>query len=131
MASLRAEQLDVPGVAGHWSAKDILIHVAFWEEQTVAKLGGQPTAHDQLGGADNEAEIHDINDTVYRRCRSRSAPEVATAFEASGLRLLEALSGLDEVVVMSKLEFIAENTYRHYPEHAAQISAWPAHVQTS
>jgi hypothetical protein len=127
-AGLPEAQLDTSGAAGYWSVKDILVHVAWWEQQTLAKLGGAATAHDQLGGADNDAQIERVNDAVYREGRARSAGEVTAAFADSGSGLLEALTGLEEHVVLANLDFIAENTYRHYPEHAAQISAWRSGV---
>ncbi len=125
-AGLTAAQLDVPGVAGHWSVKDVLVHVAWWEQETAAKLQGAVTAHDQLGGEDNEAQIDRVNDSVYRDHRTTPATQVAATFDAALMRLLQALSGLDDDAVLANLEFVAENTYRHYPEHAAQIGAWRA-----
>jgi hypothetical protein len=127
--SFADDRLGDPGVAGHWSVKDILAHVVWWEQQTLAKLGGAKTAHDQLGGEDKEAQIDRVNDSVYQEHRDRPAAEVKATYGASGLKLSETLNSLGEDVVLSNLEFIAENTYRHYPEHAAQIQAWQAGKQ--
>ncbi len=123
-ANLPDARLDEPGVAGHWSVKDILVHVAWWERQTVAKLHGAATAHDLLGGADNDAQIDRINDRVYQEHRTVPVSQAKATFDETGMRLSSALTSLSEEAVLPKLEFIAENTYRHYPEHAKQIREW-------
>jgi hypothetical protein len=121
---LPAAQMDEPGVAGHWSVKDMLVHVAWWEQQAVEKLRGKETVHDQLGGPDDEAQIDRVNDSVYRSHQTWPASQGIAMFDASGVRLLDALRSLEGEFVLANLDFIAENTYRHYPEHAEQIRTW-------
>jgi len=128
-AGLTDVQLAQPGAAGHWAVKDILVHVAFWEAQTLAKLQGAITAHDQLGGEDNAFKIDEVNDGVYEERRDQSAAEAKAAFAASGSRLLTSIARLSPDEVQAQRDFIAENTYRHYPEHAAQIRAWQEREQ--
>jgi hypothetical protein len=126
MAELSDEELSTPGVAGHWSAKDILTHVTWWESQTLKKLRGERTAHDRLGGEDNDAVIDIVNNEVYLEYREQPAAEVRSVFRSNLARVTGTLAIYEEDFVRANLNFIAENTYRHYPEHAAQIREWAA-----
>jgi hypothetical protein len=92
----------------------------------IEKLHGQATPHDQLGGEDNDQELDLVNDQAYREQRDRPASEIKAAFHASLQTIQDALAGIDEQTVLANLDFIADNTYRHYPEHVAQIRAWSA-----
>ena len=126
IASLSDERFAEPGVAGHWSAKDLVLHVAWWEQRTIEKLRGQKTAHDRLGGADNDRILDIVNDEAYRAYCDQPAAEARLAFRASLPSLTAFLVGLGEEAVRANRDFIADNTFRHYPEHAAQIREWAA-----
>ena len=57
-AGLSDSQLTEPGVTGHWSVKDIIAHVTWWEEEALKHLpliiqGGRPPRYSiQYGGID-------------------------------------------------------------------------------
>ena len=57
-AGLSDAQLTEPGVTGHWSVKDIIAHVTWWEEEALQHLpliptGGRPSRYSiQYGGID-------------------------------------------------------------------------------
>jgi len=38
IAGLTDEQLTTPGVTGHWSVRDLMAHVAAWEEEALHAL---------------------------------------------------------------------------------------------
>ncbi len=40
LAQIGPDRMDQPGVAGHWSVKDIVAHVADWRKRTVAAPRG-------------------------------------------------------------------------------------------
>ncbi len=46
LAGIPEERLTEPGVAGEWSVKDLMGHIAFWDEQALLAaerhLAGQP-----------------------------------------------------------------------------------------
>ena len=126
VAVLSNQDLATPGPAGYWSAKDILVHVTWWEGQTLRKLHGERTAHDRLGGEDNYAVIDVVNNEVYVEYREQPAADVRAAFRSHLAQLTGALAAYDEDFVRANLDFIAENTYRHYQEHTVQIREWTA-----
>jgi uncharacterized protein (TIGR03083 family) len=123
VAGLTDDLMAQPGPAGQWSAKDILAHVTWWEHRLLEKLRGEPTAHDQLGGVDNDARIEAVNDSVYHAHRDQPA-----AYRAALPALTAGLTSVNATTVLAQQEFIADNTWRHYPEHAAQIRAWREHA---
>ncbi len=56
-AGLSEAQMTTPGVAGEWSVRDILAHVATWEEEALKYLpliieGGRPPRYASYGGLD-------------------------------------------------------------------------------
>ena len=126
IAGLSDARLSEPGVAGHWSVKDILVHVTWWEQRTIAKLHGETTEHDQLGGEDNDEVIDRLNDGAYRERAGVPAADVKASFRASLEAMMDSWAELSEEYLLANLELIAGNTYLHYPEHAVQIRAWLA-----
>jgi hypothetical protein len=136
---LSAEQLQTSGVVGEWSVKDIMIHLSAWEAELVkllwqARQGQKPTTL-HFSQIDTDA----INQQWFENYRSRSLERVIDDFEAvrkQTIRRLEAFS--DDDLNQAQLftwqgkqplwEWIANDSFQHENEHAAQIREWRARL---
>lgn len=123
-------RLTEPGVTGDWSVRDLLTHVAFWEQRAVARLG--LSAAEQPGPID-ESEMHRLNAESVAAGRHRSPAEALAVHRQAYAELLASVSalGVDELNDTSRFsdgealwEKIAGDSYEHYEEHAAEIRAW-------
>ncbi len=131
------EMTDAPVVEG-WTVKDLLGHMAFWAEKAAEDL--------KLLAADRFAEIEtpggdeQVDAWNARESERRKALSLAQVRE-EWVRSHEAASAAFEAVAADKLDInvkgwtmghrFAEDTYRHYDEHAEQIRAWQRQLETT
>jgi hypothetical protein len=108
--------MDEPGVAGRWSVKDILAHVAAWDRETTRVMmqilrGDEPTwpIHDQkFNDLNHMADTHlTVNEARNRALSAHKA-------------LVEMLDGKAEV----RADWVRGTTYEHYPQHTEDILRW-------
>lgn len=136
VASIPDAQLCAEPSGGGWSIKDIMAHVAAWEQICARWL-----AACTRGATPNPSErIEDwVNDRLYRENRDRSLAEVQAlvrqahqAFFQQVDLLLQTLSEEDITAPhrfawtehwpgSSLLAVIANNSYEHYQDHTQQI----------
>jgi uncharacterized damage-inducible protein DinB len=136
IAGLSDEQLLEPGVAGPWSVRDVLQHISLWEAELVRLLahveqGRKPIGERWSGNLDLDA----LNAKWHAETADRPLDRVQDDFHAvrrQTLRRLETLSDgdLERVRPQAWLrkrplwQWIAEETFEHDAEHAAEIRAW-------
>jgi hypothetical protein len=115
------------GVAGQWSARDVLAHITTWEEECLEALpvilesGKLPRYSAAYGGVDA------FNALQWRRKRGLALDVVKEELRQTHERLVAFLEQVPEDAFVGESRFrrrLRLDTYRHYREHAAQISAW-------
>lgn len=108
---------------GYWSVKDLLGHVAFWEDWVIGHyqrvLAGEPEpASDEQLDALNESQVEESKGasvTDQLRYRDDAHARLA-AFLAT---IPESEPKFSQIV-----ETLADETYRHYDDHTEQVRAW-------
>ena len=136
--SLSDDELAAPGVVEEWSVKDLLGHMAFWANKAAHDLDAINAAEEgaiQLAGGQEGVDAWNARESAARK--DRPLADVRSEWEASFEAARQALS----VTPSEKLEIevqgwnmftrFAEDTYRHYREHAAQIREWKREVETT
>ncbi len=139
IAPLSETQLTTATLEGQWSIKDLLIHIAVWEQLCTRWLeeflrGETPHPEDILTGP--------VNDRIYRENRNRSLQEAQEVFRQAHQQFLQQVTVLTQALTTedlntphrfawaemwpghSLLGVIANNSYEHYQEHAQQIRRW-------
>jgi uncharacterized damage-inducible protein DinB len=109
------DRMSEPGVVGVWSVKDLMAHVAFWDERDVDVLEAQ--------SAGREVEPIDWrvkNDEVARERAEWSLTRARQAMHDAHERVNEAVSKHPD----ADLDDWAKETYEHYDEHAAEVRDW-------
>ena len=126
LAGIPEERLAEPGAVREWSVKDLMGHIAFWDEQALLAaerhLAGQPPAvvPDVQAMSEREAAARAGRTPAEQRAEMERAHELIVA-------LLESRPPLDPSAV-GLCGCMEESTYQHYDEHAAQIRAWRERV---
>jgi hypothetical protein len=120
---LTEEEMARPGACGEWSAKDVLAHIAAWEEECARAIGtlgkGEPW--------DVDYDLEAWNDQTYRQRRSLPLDQVRREFQGAHQTLLEAIGGLTEEQLAQNSDirgWIANSTYAHYQEHLLDLMSW-------
>jgi hypothetical protein len=128
------EEMEQPGPGDEWSVKDILIHLSAWEAELVkllwqAKQGQRPsTVHF------SNIDVDTLNREWYLAYKDRPLERVLPDFEAvrkQTIRRVESFSDKDLndeqrfpwLEGTPLWEWIANDSYGHEAEHAAQILA--------
>ena len=116
-----------PGVVGTWSIRDVLAHVATWEEEALKALpvildsGPLPRYSTFYGGIDTfNAQAQEWKATL-------TLEQVFQALEDTHDRLLSYLEGVPDAAFAQEGRFLRrlrQDTYGHYREHTQQIQAW-------
>ena len=125
-AGLTEAEMTTPGVAGDWSVKDMLAHVATWEEEALKYLplvlaGGRPLRYASYGGIDA------FNARMTEAKRRLSLAEVQQLLEETHRQLIAYLRHVPEEQFATETRFrhrLRLDTYSHYPLHATMIRAW-------
>ena len=139
IAPLSEAQLCATGSEGQWSIKDIMVHVAAWEEICARWLeeflrGETPQPSERLDQHSNER--------IYLENRDRSLAEVrelmrstheqfvhqidllTQKFSEEDLNASHRFAWTESWPGYSLISAIADNSYEHYEDHAQQIRRW-------
>ncbi len=125
IALVPQDDVDVPGVVGPWSVKDLIGHVATWDREALRALRRYLDDRD-TNALVTWSGVDDFNAREADRNRNITLAELYDALEESHLRLVELISGLAEVDV-GRSEVgtrIRVDAYGHYAEHTEQILLW-------
>jgi hypothetical protein len=122
--------------ADGWSAKDILAHIAAWQQILLRfHIEKQPfsAAAPGIGVDYASSDVDTINDALYRRDRDRTLAEVLDTFRRSHQQMLAIIAGMSEAVLFDVytppgrdqsgqvIDWVAGDTYEHYMEHRETI----------
>lgn len=137
LAEVGMERMEIPGVEGTWSAKELVAHLT-WYERAVVDAANQVMS----GGAftrpgDGAGGIDERNERIAAASRARPAADVlAEADEVFGKLLKVIVACPDDLLNDARLLSlpddippwmrVANNSYAHYREHAESLRAWLA-----
>ena len=139
VAPLNEVQLCTATGDGELSIKDIIAHIAVWEQICTRWLeefvrGGTPQPSERLD--------YESNNRIYRENRDRSLAEVQELFHHAHQQFLHQVNLLAQTLSeedlnasrrfpwteswpgFSPIAVIADNSYEHYCDHAQHIRSW-------
>ncbi len=124
--------MTAPGVAGDWSVKDVLAHVATWEEEALKYLPlilseGRPPRYASYGGIDA------FNARMTEAKRRLSLADIQRRLEETHRELIAYLRRVPEEQFATETRFrhrLRLDTYSHYPLHTSMIRAWREQTNT-
>jgi len=148
------ERREEPGVVGQWSVRDLVVHVAVWENwgANVAHsiTEGRAWSNDELFGVTIPPEVaaldfDSFNVWLTSRSDGRSYAQATTDERAAYWRFAEAFEKLNEAdlpkpastfpvlaafVDDTLWDVMANQVFGHYNEHAENVRAWPGNHKT-
>ena len=127
LAGLPPAKMTQPGVNDDWSVKDVLAHIAWWEQHLLRRLR---TGQDDLytAGVDPGGATHKANAEIFAASRERALDDIRAEFDASFQQLLAELEALppEDAEQDEIYRAIGADTFVHYPEHTEMLRAWNA-----
>jgi hypothetical protein len=125
LARFNDEELLAPRLHGSWSIKDLIAHFGFWEGRIVTLYG------QLLRGEEPAADpsLDELNAQAYAQSQTKSPDEVRRDERAAYTQLLAIAVDASEDTLFNPqhfawtqskpfAEWIENNTYGHYEEHA-------------
>jgi len=121
-----------PGVTGDWSVKDIIGHIAAWEQRVLDRVRSDSTGETlEMTGWDMDK----MNETYFERSRAASLKDVLSDAADTHSRFMQFVGSLSEQQLFEGgiygwtqgqplYNWITGNTYEHYDEHSAPIREW-------
>lgn len=110
-------------MVGHWSTKDLLGHVAFWEDWVIADC-----RRIIAGTAASDEDMDGINQGQVADSKTASVTAQKQYRDQAHARLMTFLGSIkaDEPTFPQLVATLDGETWGHYDEHAAQVRAWRA-----
>jgi hypothetical protein len=135
LAEIGEDRMEEPGVAGAWSIKDIVAHLAAWRRRTVGRL--EAVARAQPEPAPQwPADLHEddeINSWFHARDRAKSVREVLAESRRVFQQLRTAIEKLPQEALddparlpwMQGTPLSGPTLFGHFhDEHEADMRAW-------
>jgi hypothetical protein len=141
LALIGEGRMDQPGVAGHWSIKDIVAHLMSWRRRTVARLQAAARGEQEpppFWPASLQTD-DEINAWFYEANHGRSVQEVLAGSRQVFEQLLAAIKALPEEALMDPKRFpwlgdqplTATVLFAHFhEEHEPDMRAWLARQES-
>jgi hypothetical protein len=134
LAQLTPQQMLLPGVEGSWSVKDLLAHMAVWQERATRWLA-EAMRGEVPAQAVDDAEVNRWNAQTYQENKDRPLEDVLADFRRTYMDLLHATEATPESDLLDPTSFawrggsplwnmIAGNAWLHHREHSQVIRAW-------
>ena len=135
-------RMTVPGVAGDWSAKDMVAHLTAWEQRPVAWLTAirRGMIPEPAPWPPNLSE-EKTNAWIYEANRGRSLDDVLDESRRVHAQLLMELEAISEEDLNDARRFawlngnsladsIPGDSYEHYQDHTRMVREWLALEKT-
>jgi len=141
LAPVSDEDAAAPRLPNGWSVKDLMAHLAAWQQVTIARLeaarnGMPPHLPDWLQGGDPDSddEVHRYNARIHERDRHRSWSDVHDAWRSGFERVLRLAAAIPAADLERPGRFawldghrlldVLDGTYRHHhDDHLPKLVA--------
>jgi len=140
LAQVGLQRMEIPGVEGDWSVKDLVAHLT-WYEQAVVE-GAQQVLRTGTFGRRRPAgmSLDQQNAHIAESSRVRPASDVLAEAEAVFGQLLVLIEACPEDLLNDPRRLglpddmvpwmgVANNSYAHYREHELALQAWLVRTQ--
>lgn len=124
--------IELPGVCGKWSVKDVIADITWFEHEMVGMLEARALVGSELWNLSGD----DRNEAIYQQNSQRSLEDIRHEAAEEFPMLVAGIDGLDDQDLLSPESFrgmpsewipwqvIASNTYEHYDNHSQDFRKW-------
>jgi hypothetical protein len=137
LAQIGPERMELPGVEGAWSVKQLVAHLTWFEQQVVE--GAQQVLSTGTYVRPDHAglSLDERNDRIATESQARPLDEVLAEADQVFAQLLALISASPQDILndphrlglpedMVPWMAVANNSYAHYREHEPALRAWIA-----
>ena len=130
LADIDPALLKTPGLAGQWSARELVAHLGYWTGHAAEALHlAEQDRADEFGESD--MDVDERNAVVARVALETDLATVRVREEAAFQALLSALGMLDPERLTDRVAYgdtieqvVRDDGPDHYREHALEIRSW-------
>ena len=113
------DRLEAPGACGEWSIGNLMGHIAFWDERALPKIDRA-----FAGLPPEEEDVQALNDADHAARQARNLAEERSAMHQAHAAVVARLEEVVGIKAGPIDAAIRPDTYEHYAEHVADITAW-------
>ncbi|MFX0061744.1 MAG: ClbS/DfsB family four-helix bundle protein [Candidatus Hermodarchaeota archaeon] len=138
LAEMNSEQMELPGVQGDWSVKNIIAHLTIWERRGIEwiKAAVQEKEPEVPLPRSGLFDIDQLNTRTYEESEDRSIEDILSEFHQVFWLLMNQVELLDEEqldkIIQAKwtgntpvpIRFMIAWRFIHYQSHGRHIQAW-------
>ncbi|HEU4783033.1 MAG TPA: DinB family protein, partial [Ktedonobacterales bacterium] len=140
LAQVGPNRMEIPGVEGVWSVKELVAHLT-WYERAVVDGAAQIMNTGTFTRPNDGRGMDERNVRIAAESRARPTDEVLAEADDVFAQLLKVIAACpDDLLNNAKLlglpddvppwMRVANNSYLHYQQHEQSIRAWLAHQET-
>jgi hypothetical protein len=144
LAQVGPERMEVPGVEGAWSVKEIIAHLTWYEGRVVE--GAQRVMGTGVFELSREGlaalTMDERNDAIAAEARARPVGAVLSEAEATFGELMGLTAAIPDELLNDAQALglpddippwmrVANNSYAHYREHEESVRAWLSRTSSS
>jgi hypothetical protein len=130
LALVDVDLVTVPGVVNDWSVRDVVVHVAAWDEHGTEALGLAAGGQGELFTYSTD-DTDAMNEQILAEGRTLSPADALRREDAAFGAFRDAIATLDAALLSQRLgngdtveEVIRYDGPDHYAEHAEHLRAW-------
>lgn len=136
IASIAEASMAEAGAAGHWSVKDIIAHLTYYEGWMADRLQEQLEGKSYTPTQLDKMHWEPRNTIIYEQNKSRTLDDVLTSSKETFIRLVAAVEAHDETFLFEPqtfegapsqvipAEMLRSEVYDHYPQHIPSLITW-------
>jgi hypothetical protein len=113
------ERLSESGVCGHWSAKDLVGHMALWDSEVMTDIHRW-----QLGLPFPTNDWQTMNDDDHDAKANRPFDLLRVEMYSAHMAIRRELGDIQDDIDGEIYDRIAVDTWDHYPEHTQDVLTW-------
>jgi hypothetical protein len=102
LKSLDRSKLSIPGACGDWSVKDIICHLAEWQEMVLSwyEIGSAGDIPEVPGKGFKWSQLPDLNQQIYLKFKNYTWDETQKAFAKSESKIISVIKNCDEKIML-------------------------------
>ena len=132
------DEYDTPGITDQWCLRELLGHVIFWADKAAHDIRFAAKGRtDDIALPGGQVNVDKWNADAAAKGKAMTVPELRAAVTRAHESARKAVAESPEAALAVELSGwtvgvrFAEDTYRHYEEHAKEIKAWVRQLETS
>ena len=138
LAEVPEDRMTEPGVAGSWSVKDIVAHLAYHERWYADRLQEQLRGERYVPNEIDRMPFDERNDWIFQQQRSHTLADVLAESRQAFQTLIAGVEAQTEAFLIEPQRFegapgpvtiwqmLRGDVYEHYGQHMPSIQAWLA-----